>query len=73
MDQEFGSFVLGTTRRAKAMDARRVAQVGLLIGDTMHKERTASKFENTRIEPRTHQVILHPARRYRRGNPQQQE
>ena len=73
MDQELGSFALGTTGRAKAMDTRRAALVGLLVGDATDTERMGYKFGNTRIEPRTHQVILHPARRYRAGRQQQQE
>src|ERR1700709_1040483 len=40
MDQEFGSFALGTTGQSKVMDARRVAQVGLLVGDATYTERT---------------------------------
>jgi hypothetical protein len=40
MDQGFGSFTLGTTRRAKAMDARRVAQVELLVRDATHTDWT---------------------------------
>src|SRR6266852_1733524 len=67
MDQEFGSFSLGTTGQARAMDARRVAQVGLLVGNTTHTERTGYKFMNRRIEPRTPPAILHPAGRYRAG------
>ena len=65
MDQELGSFALGTTGRAKAMDTRRAALVGLLVGDAMDTERTGYKFGNTRIEPRTHQAILYSAGRYR--------
>ena len=73
MDQEFGSFALGTTGRAKVMDARRAAQVGLLVGDATHTERTGYEFGNTRIEPRTHRAILHPAGRNRAVRQQQQE
>jgi hypothetical protein len=73
MDQEFGSFALGTTGRVKAMDTRRAAQVGLLVGDATDTERTGYKFGNTRIERRTHQAILYPAGRYRAGRQHQQE
>ena len=73
MDQEFGSFALGTTGRTKVMDARRAAQVGLLVEDATHTERTGYEFGNTRIEPKTHRAILHPAGRNRAGRQQQQE
>ena len=73
MDQEFGSFALGTTGRTKVMDARRAAQVGLLVEDATHTERTGYEFGNTRIEPRTHRAILHPAGRNMAGRQQQQE
>jgi hypothetical protein len=73
MYQEFGSFALGNTGRAKVLDARRAAQVGLLVGDATHTERTGYKFGNMRIEPMTHQAILHPAGRYRAGRQQQRE
>jgi hypothetical protein len=73
MDQEFGSFALGTTGQAKAMDTRRAAQVGLLVGDATDIERTGYKFGNMRIEPSTHQAILYPAGGYRAGRQQQQE
>src|ERR1700709_2353249 len=73
MDQELGSFALGTTGRVKAMDTRRVALVGLLVVDATDTERTGYKFGNTRIEPRTHQSILYSAGRYRAGMQQQQE
>ena len=73
MDQELGSFALGTTGRAKAMDTRRAAQVGLLVGDATDIERTGYKFGNTRIEQRTHQAILYPTKRYRTGRQEQQE
>ena len=72
-DQELGSFALGTTGRAKAIDTRRAALVGLLVGDATDTERTGYKFGNTRIEPRTHQAILYSAGRYRAGRQQQQE
>jgi hypothetical protein len=65
MDQEFVSFTLRTTGQAKAIDARRVAQVELLVGDPIHTEWTGYKFENTRIEPRTHQAIIHLVGRFR--------
>ena len=73
MDQGFGSFSLGTTGRTKVMDARRAAQVGLLVEDATHTERTGYEFGNTRIESRTHRGILHPAGRYRAGRQPQQE
>jgi hypothetical protein len=67
IDKEFRSYALGNTRPRKAMDARRAAQVGLLVRDAMNTERARYKFRNMRIEPRTYQAILHLARRYNVG------
>jgi hypothetical protein len=46
MDQVLGSFALGTTGRAKAMDVRTAAHVGLLVGDVIRTERTGYKLGN---------------------------